>query len=458
MSAGAMTPSRPPALLVADPSGKVLEHPRLLATVRSGDEVLPPPEPGVPLPEGGRLVHLPGRRPVGVDPDTGELVLVSEVQVGRRRFVPDAVGALVPPGWTRTYLPGEVKADGPVLPQWAYTAAGWDGQRGGAVAWALHTDRRTHWDPARFSTPQLKAQVRGARAADPENRVLRQLETCALVYRCFTSQNVFYGRDEGALPVSTMCNAACVGCISDQPEEGPPASHARMDDGPSAEELARVAVAHLRSAGPRAMVSFGQGCEGEPLTRWRVIAEAIRRIRAETDRGSLHINTNASLTAGLAALYDAGLDSIRVSLNSAVADLYEAYYQPDRYGWRDVEASVALSRERGAYLALNLLTFPGVTDREGEVEALLSLIRRHRVDQVQTRSLCIDPLQYLEVARERGAGGRPMGIARMLRVLREGAPWLRVGNFARGLGERGEPAGSPRSVEPSPRGRPEGRL
>jgi wyosine [tRNA(Phe)-imidazoG37] synthetase (radical SAM superfamily) len=430
--------SRPPALLVADPSGKVLEHPRLLATVRSGEEVLLPPEPAVPLPEGGRLVHLPGRRPVGVDPDTGELELVSEIRVGRRRFVPHAVGALVPPGWTRTFLPGEVKGDGPVLPQWAYTAAAWEA--GSPVAWAIHTDRRTHWDPDRFSTPELKAKVRSARAADPENRVLRQLETCALVYRCFTSQNVFYRRDEGALPVSTMCNAACVGCISDQPPDGPPASHARIDDGPSAEELARVAVAHLRSAGPRAMVSFGQGCEGEPLTRWRVIAEALRRIRAETDAGSLHINTNASLTAGLAALFDAGLDSIRVSLNSAVADLYEAYYQPDRYGWKDVEASIALSRQRGGYLALNLLTFPGVTDREGEVEAMLALVRRHRVDQIQTRSLCIDPLQYLEVARGRGAGGRPVGIRRMLQILHEGAPWLRVGNFARGLGERERPA------------------
>jgi wyosine [tRNA(Phe)-imidazoG37] synthetase (radical SAM superfamily) len=432
-----MAPSRPPALLIADPSGKVLEHPRLLATVRSGEDVLLPAEAPVPLPEGGRLVQLPGRRPVGVDPDTGELELVPEIQMGRRRFVPDAVGALVPPGWTRTYLPGEVKGEGPVLPQWAYTAAAW--ASGGPVAWALHTDRRTHWDPERFSTPDLRTRVRSARAADPENRVLRQLETCALVYRCFTSQNVFYRRDEGALPVSTMCNAACVGCISDQPPDGPPASHARIDDGPSAEELARVAVAHLQSAGSRAMVSFGQGCEGEPLTRWRVIAEAIRRIRAETSTGSLHINTNASLTAGLGALFDAGLDSIRVSLNSAVADLYEAYYQPDKYGWTDVEASIALSRKRGAYLALNLLTFPGVSDREGEVEALLALVRRHRVDQIQTRSLCIDPLQYLEVARDRGAGGRPLGIRKMIQVLHEGAPWMRVGNFARGLGERERP-------------------
>ena len=68
-----MSSSRTPALLVADPSGKVLEHPRLLATVRSGDEVLLPPEPAIPLPEGGRLVHLPGRRPVGVRPSSRAL-------------------------------------------------------------------------------------------------------------------------------------------------------------------------------------------------------------------------------------------------------------------------------------------------------------------------------------------------------------------------------------------------
>jgi len=375
---------------------------------------------------------------VGIDASTGALALVSEVMVRGRRIEPHAVGALLPPGYTRTFLPGEVKAGGPVLPQWAYTAAAWG--PGGAVTWAARTDRRTHWDPAHFSTPDMKGRVDRALRADPDNRVLRQLKTCALVYRCFTSQNVFYGRDEAAIPVSVMCNAACVGCISEQPPDGPPASHQRIDDGPSAEEMARVALQHLAHATGRVMVSFGQGCEGEPLTRWPVIARAIRLVRAETDRGSLHINTNASLPDGLSALFDAGLDSVRVSLNSAVKDLYEAYYQPVKYGWEDVEASVALAHKRGAYVSLNLLTFPGVTDREGEVRALVRLVRRHRVDQVQTRSLCIDPLQYLDVARDRGAGGRPMGIRTMLRVLRREAPWVRIGNFSRGLGEREAPA------------------
>jgi pyruvate-formate lyase-activating enzyme len=428
-----------PKLLLADPQGKVMEHPYLLATLRSGEELVPPQDKPIPLPSAGRLVHLPGRLPVGLHPETGELELVRELKVGGRKFVPNAVGALLPPGYTRTFLPGEVKEGGPVLPQWAYTAAAWT--EGGPVAWAIHTDKRSHWEPERYSTPELKQLVDEHLARFPDNRVLKQLKTCALLYRCFTSQNTFYVRDEAAIPASIMCNARCVGCISDQPKEGPPSSHGRMDEGPSGEEMGAIGLYHLEHAAGRTMVSFGQGCEGEPLTRWKAIAEAIRYMRARTDRGSININTNASLTQGLEALLDAGLDAIRVSLNSAVKDLYAAYYKPVKYGWEDVEASIALARERGAYLALNLLLFPGVTDREGEVRALERLVKKYRVDQVQTRSLCIDPLQYLEVARERGAGGEPVGIRELLRRLKAARPGLVIGNFARGLAERENAAG-----------------
>lgn len=427
-------PSALPRLLLADRKGTVLEHPYLLATLRSGEELLGPRDRPIPLPAEAQLAHLPGRLPVGIHPETGEYELVRELTIGGRRFVPQAVGALLPPGYTRTYLPGEVKGDGPILPQWAYTAAAW--LDGGPVVWAVHTDRRSHWARRRYDTPDLKQKVAEHLARFEGNRVLAQLKTCALVYRCTTSQNVFYVRDEAAIPASTMCNARCVGCISEQPEDGPPASHERMSDGPAGREMGEVAVHHLTRAPGRTMVSFGQGCEGEPLTRWRQIADAIRYIRARTDRGSININTNGSLTAGLAALFDAGLDAVRVSLNSAVKDLYEAYYKPSKYGFEDVEASIALCRARGGYLALNLLTFPGVTDRQGEVEALCRLVARHRVDQVQTRSLCIDPLQYLEIARGRGAAGPALGIRRMLRELKKARPGLLIGNFARGPSER----------------------
>ena len=332
-----------------------------------------PPERPIALPEGASLAMLPGRRPVGIDPATGRLTVLDQVQVGRRRFVPHAVGATLPPGFTRTFLPAvsrpalAVAADAPILPQWAYTAAA--ATPAGFVAWALRTDRRAHWSPARHSTPDLAARVAARLEATP-NPIYRQLSRCALEWRCFTAQNTFYGRDEGAIPSSARCNAACVGCLSEQDQGLPPPSQERITRPPTAEEMAEVAIHHLTTARGKVMISFGQGCEGEPLLRWKEIERAIRLVRARTSRGSIHANTNGSLPGPLGALCDAGLDSVRISLNSAAPDLYDAYYRPTGYRLADVVRSIETAREKGAYLALNLLTFPGVTDREGEVGLL----------------------------------------------------------------------------------------
>src|SRR3954462_2948678 len=94
-------------LLLADPKGRVMEHPYLLATLRSGDSPVPAHGRPSPPPEAAKLVHLPGRFPVGVHPQTGELGLVRGLPLNGRPCVPHAVGALLPPGYTRTYLPGE---------------------------------------------------------------------------------------------------------------------------------------------------------------------------------------------------------------------------------------------------------------------------------------------------------------------------------------------------------------
>jgi pyruvate-formate lyase-activating enzyme len=204
--------------------------------------------------------------------------------------------------------------------------------------------------------------------------------------------------------------------------------------------MAEVGATHLATATGRTMVSFGQGCEGEPLLRWKEIARAIRLVRERTGRGSINVNTNGSLPAAVAALADAGLDAIRVSLNTASPDLYAAYYRPAGYGLADVERSMKVAKGKGLYLALNLLLFPGVTDREGEAERLCALVRRTRADQVQARSLAMDPDVYWELARERGGGGAALGIPALLRMLREARPGLVIGNFARGLSERGRAA------------------
>jgi pyruvate-formate lyase-activating enzyme len=427
-----------PRLLFADDRGTVYDHPVLLAAARSGDETLRPRERAIPLPEGATLCLLPGRRPVGIDPATGAFTVLQEVRIGRRRLVPHAVGATLPPGFTRTLLPAAARPplatveESPVLPQWAYTAAGLG--EDGTVVWALRTDRRGHWDPRCHSTADLPGRVEALVATG--NPIYRQLARCALEWRCFTAQNTFYGRDEGAIPSSASCNAACVGCLSESEDGMPPSSHERIARAPTAEEMADLAVRHLETATGRVMVSFGQGCEGEPLTRWKEIERTIRLIRQRTRRGSIHANTNGSLPEALERLVAAGLDSVRISLNSAAPDLYAAYYRPRGYGLEDVVRSIRAARRRGAYVALNLLTFPGVTDRAGEVELLCALAAGTGADQVQTRPLAIDPDVYTAIARGRGAGGAPLGIPALLRALRRARPGLQVGNFSRARNER----------------------
>ena len=430
-----------PRLLIALPDGTVTEHPELIAPVRSGDDVgVPGPgESPIPMPEGASLSSIPGQRPVGIDPDSGELVVLREVRVGRQTVRPDAVAMVLPPGYTRTYLPASHRTPlAPQLPQWAYAAAGWDPKLG-FVGHALHTDRRGHWGYRNHSTAELPDLVKARR---DENRLTKQLAKCALEYRCFTAQNIFYGQDEGAIPASTGCNSRCIGCISEQIEGEGIASHERMDAPPTAEEMAALGLKHLadcRETKPgRAMVSFGQGCEGEPLTRAGQIADAIRIIRQGTSRGSIHINTNASRPMAMARLVEAGLDSARVSLNSSRKPLYEAYYRPVGYAWEDVRETLGVLRDGGCYIALNLLTFPGITDREGEVVALSELIGEFGVHQVQTRNLALDPDQYMRAAKSTASQDAAIGIAQMIRRLKREHPTLVVGNFSRGLGERGD--------------------
>ena len=101
-------------------------------------------------------------------------------------------------------------------------------------------------------------------------------------------------------------------------------------------------------------------------------------------------------------------------------------------------ATLKLAHESGLYIALNLLTFPGITDREGEVAAISELIGEFGVHQVQTRNLALDPEQYLAVARETAHKSDPIGIAAMIKQLKKDHPKLVIGNYSRGLNERGE--------------------
>jgi pyruvate-formate lyase-activating enzyme len=314
------------------------------------------------------------------------------------------------------------------LPFFGYSAVA--GMNGRLYVAALQTDDPHKWHPRAFNESTLHRLVHEKQAALPTNRIVAQHAHCALDYSCPTASNLFFGRWEMAIAVSPGCNARCIGCISKQEEEDLISPQDRLTFIPTVDEILEVAVPHLEQA-EDAIVSFGQGCEGEPLLQWRRIEQAIKRMRVRTDKGVVNINTNASNPRWLQRLYDAGLDTIRASTISGHPETYTAYYRPIGYSFEDVKESLKRARDAGVFSSINLLSFPGMIDREREVEALLAFVRETGLRLIQLRNLNIDPEVLLPRMPALDSMGKALGIRTMIDIIRKELPEVEIGNFTR---------------------------
>ncbi|MBM4306493.1 MAG: radical SAM protein [Deltaproteobacteria bacterium] len=420
-----MTKFEYPILIFSDSTDKIFDHPDLKIAGRSGDRiVLPDPSELVPLPRGSQLFSLPGRIPIGWEGESFKPL--NRIRIGKKEVSCTGVAAFLPPGYVRTLLPAtQLSRKAPILPLWAYSSVGW--KDGKFWATGIIVDPNPHWNPKYFGNDLLlKKKVALSLEKESGNRLLRQLARCAMEYHCFAAKNVFFRRWECPLPTSPSCNAACIGCISLQPSECCLASMERIKFVPTPDEVLGVALPHLQEA-KDAIVSFGQGCEGEPLMQWRVLEKSIRQLRERTDRGTINLNTNGSLPERVATLCDAGLDSLRVTMNSPHKKYYDRYHKPKRYAFNNVVNSLVVAKEKGIYTSINLLVFPGFTDREEEIEGLIRLIGRTKLNLIQMRNLNIDPDLYLE-AMGRGTG---IGLSKMMEILKKEFPRLQFGYFNR---------------------------
>src|SRR5436309_1810524 len=352
-----------PYLVYCTPAGEIREEPRLRALAFDNQ----PLESSdlIPLPDGVTLSMMPDRLAIG------------EKRSGERQAIDISRGwaaaALLPIGYTRTLLPAYEKVPNTEpLPFFGYSAVA--GMNGRLYVAALKTDDPSKWRPSAFNKRTLTRLVREKQAALPRNRVVAQHAHCALDYACPTASNLFFGRWEMAIAVSPGCNARCIGCISKQEEENLVSPQDRLTFIPSVEEIVEVAVSHLEQA-EEAIVSFGQGCEGEPLLQWRRIEQAIKMTRTRTAKGVININTNASNPRWLQRLYDAGLDTIRASTISGHPETYTTNYRPIDNTFEDVKESLQRARDASAYSAINLLSFTATIDRKSEIEALLAFVK-----------------------------------------------------------------------------------
>jgi len=413
--------------LVANAAGEIFELKGYAAVGMAGDTRIPlTRENTLNLPHGSELMFLPERRPVLLNLRANRIETVREnpYTPGQSLF---PVTAFNSPGYVISSLAAFVETpNARTLPLFSYGAVGW--HRGKFRSAVIRVDREKRQDLRLMKPEDIAAGIEKMRKQMPANRLRAHLEKCALQFGCPAAKNFFLNRYEAPLPTARQCNALCLGCLSSQQHSEIPHSQDRIGFTPSPEEIVEVALTHIKRV-KKSVVSFGQGCEGDPLLAADVIVPAIRQIRAETDRGTINMNTNASLPQALQEVIHAGLDSIRISMNSVRQDCYHAYFRPKGYRFADVLRSIDHALVSGLFVAVNYLNCPGFTDTPAEIQALRRLLKRYPIHMIQWRNLNIDPLRYLAIMNDAAPNETPIGMSKMLDQIRREFPKVKFGYF-----------------------------
>ena len=183
-------PRLEPHLVMADQSGNIYDDPQLLMVCRRGAQWgLPRPDELMPLPEESELFLLPGRRAVGLNPESGETEVLDQL----------AVAAFAAPAHTLSAHPAyESETDAPLLPLFAYGAVGFAHGRFYVCARKVDQDPRQRFQ--RIPRGRIEQNVRRLLREHPDNRLIRHiLDNCVLRYDCPAARNFALGRYEAPL-------------------------------------------------------------------------------------------------------------------------------------------------------------------------------------------------------------------------------------------------------------------
>lgn len=417
-----------PQLLIADKKGRIRELKTIEAlAMKAGIFFKLTRRNLIRLPQTSRLFILPQRVPVGYDNKNGCLVHIDRDPFSKAGKMVFGVAAFLPPGYTLTYNSAYREVSRiKMLPLFAYAPVVF--YKGALFTTAVRVDKEKRQDERLMNIERIKKNILKLRKLFKKNRLFGHLANCALTYNCPAAKNFFLSRYEAPLPSSPFCNARCAGCISYQPQKRCPITQPRIKFSPGAEEIADIALYHIEGARDP-IVSFGQGCEGEPLLRGEAIEKAIVLIRKTTRKGIINLNTNASRPKTLAKLFDAGLDSMRVSLNSLQSTYYNRYYEPKGYRFKDVLRSISTAKAKGGFVSLNYLIMPGFTDSKLEFSALRSFLETQPIDMIQWRNLNFDPLAYLREIKFSAANLEMLGIREIIVSLKRAFPHIIRGYF-----------------------------
>ena len=413
--------------VVSNKAGEIFDLDGYAAVGMAGPSLIPLTlDDTMNMPFGGELMLMPDRKPFVYDIRRQRIEILKEnpYDPGKPIF---PVAAFNSPGYVvslvSAYKENETTCS---LPLFSYGAVGW--HKGKFRSAVICVDRERRQDLRLMKPENVVAGIRKIEKEIPDNRLAKHLEKCAMEYGCPAAKNFFLGRYEAPLPTSPRCNARCLGCLSLQKNSDIPHSQDRIDFKPSSKDIADIALYHIKRV-KKSVVSFGQGCEGDPLLAADVIEPAIKEIRSKTRQGTINMNTNGSKPEILKTMFDAGLDSIRISLNSVRKNCYDVYFRPVKYTFFDVIKSIELALKEEKFVSINYLNCPGLTDTPEEVEALLNFIYQHPINMIQWRNLNFDPQRYWALMSDAAELGTPVGMHRVIQQVKESFPDVKHGYF-----------------------------
>jgi pyruvate-formate lyase-activating enzyme len=413
--------------VVANSAGEIFDLSGYGAVGMAGSRLVPLTlHETINMPFGGELMYMPDRKPILYNMENRRLEIMGENPYAPGEII-YPVAAFNSPGYVISYVSAyKENTTAGHLPLFSYGAVGW--HRGRFRSAVIQVDKERRQDLRRMKREDVIDGVGRMKKKMPDNRLRKHLEKCALEYGCPAAKNFFLRRYEAPLPTSKNCNAKCLGCLSLQRNDEIPHSQDRISFQPSPQEIAGISLEHIGRV-KKSVVSFGQGCEGEPLLAADVIVSAIEKIRSVSGRGTINMNTNGSKPDILKKLFDAGLDSIRISINSFRKECYDAYFQPKGYGFSDVLKSIDIAVGRCKFVSINYLNCPGFTDTPEEVIALTRFLNQHPINMIQWRNLNFDPVRYWKVMSDAASQGRPLGMKNILRQIKESFPDVMYGYF-----------------------------
>lgn len=434
-----------PCLVFADLDGNMYDEPDLhMLSLDASAMGLPRPEEVTPLPAQCELVLLPGRYALGLEPETGEVVI-------HEGF---AVAALVPSNYLAVGLPA-AHSDSlpPALPHQAYAAVGFANNRFYMAAKKIDEAPKA---PPKVASKKTRKAGNALRAHYPENRLIRHLVTfCLQENNCWAAQNLCLGTGEIFLPISPLCPCKAEG------NSPSPSSHSQAFS-PNPQEILEVMLHHARSA-VNPVISFGHPCNISNQTEFsQSLIDAIRLFRKQDTSTPLCLHlydsiilqeempppTNEYDQSGsdvshgddprqvplpypLPLLAQAGLSDISFTISclhsrrGAATDNDTLPTDMDKGLHAIFETSFSLALRR----TINYEYFPGLSDTVAEADRLVALLKDYSIHFLRLTNYPCDPHRVVEDCEGVNFGntlGPVMGIGNFLKYIKRECPHCKI--------------------------------